>query len=66
MFGLLRPSPAASARTLPASYMSVNCDPCAVLSLKYGLTARPYVVYDLAARDGFWSPRTHLLWSSRG
>ena len=49
MFGLLRPLPEASAKTLPASYVSVYCDLCAVLSLEYGLTARPLIVHDIAS-----------------
>jgi hypothetical protein len=49
MFGLLRPAQDAANRRLPASYMSVYCDLCAVLSLRYGLSARPLIVHDIAA-----------------
>ena len=49
MFGALRPLEGADSRALPTSYMSVYCDLCAVLSLQYGLTARPLIVHDIAS-----------------
>ena len=56
MFGLLRPSNGADSGTLPASYMSVYCDLCAVLSLQYGLTARPLIVHDIASLGWLLEP----------
>ena len=57
MFGLLRPSSGANARTLPGSYMSVYCDLCAVLAMEYGLKARPLIVHDIASLGWLLEPQ---------
>ncbi len=49
MFGLLRPTIGADARRLPKSYMTIYCDVCATLSLRYGIKARPLIVHDIVS-----------------